>query len=147
MTKLARIMGLVALAGTMAGAPRAEAQAAWTDRADAALRQWFRGPNGVALAQSVQRITHPTGSDANLARYEMRHIGDTLSVLLHVTWVGGLGGSHTTVVAWDFDRRGHKSAAVLRDDAVTSVSGSAARKLNVCFQDEIYPTLHDAVGD
>lgn len=136
--------GAVLLTGVFASSAYA---ASWPDRAEAALTDWLRGPSGVSVAQSIQRIAHPTGSDANLTDVDVRHVGDALSVRLTVSWSGGFGGAHTTVVAWDFDRHGHRSAAVLRDDAMASVSEKNARKLDTYFRDSVYPNLRTAVGN
>ena len=146
MNRSVRLAPVVATLVLLSSAPSWAAQS-WPDRAHAAVVEWFRGPQGVTVAQAIQRITHPTGSDANLANLDVRHVGESLSVRLTVTWVGGLGTAHSTIVAWDFDRRGHRSAAVLSDDAITNVSEKSARRLDTYFRDSLYPALRDSVGN
>lgn len=119
----------------------------WHERAKLALIRMLQGPGGVTVAQSVQRITHPTGSDANLQNYDIQHVGDGISVKLYVTWSGGLGAAHTTTVAWDFDRRRHRSAAILGDNAAFAASEKAARQLDTYFRDELYPVLRQNMGE
>jgi hypothetical protein len=119
----------------------------WPVRAHAVLAKMLRGPSGVTVAQSIQRLTHPSGSDANLANVDIRHLGDSLSVRLTVSWSGGLGAAHMTVVAWDFDHRRHRSAAVLSDDAPFAPSEKSARQLDTYFRDELYPILRQNTGD
>ena len=82
-----------------------------------------------------------------MAHYEIKHVGEMLSVRLTVSWSGGFGGAHMTTVAWDFDHRGHRSAAVLRDDAPVAVADKNARQLDTYFRDEVYPILRQGTGD
>ena len=137
------VFGVLAVAASLA---HAQPQP-WPVRAKLTLIRMFQGPSGVAVAQSVQRIAHPTGSDANLQNYDIQHVGDGMSVKLYVTWSGGLGGAHTTVVAWDFNARHHRSAAILSDNAPFAASEKAARQLDTYFRDELYPVLRQNMGE
>src|SRR5580698_5806213 len=102
MRRIGVVLGVLLVAAVAQAQPQP-----WPVRAKLTLIRMLQGPSGVAVAQSVQRITHPTGSDANLQNYDIQHVGDGMSVKLYVTWSGGLGAAHTTVVAWDFDYRHH----------------------------------------
>lgn len=119
----------------------------WPMRAHAVLAQMLQGPTGVSIAQSVQRITHPSGGEANLAHWHIDHVGETLSVRLTVNWSGALGGEHKTVVAWDFDYKRHRNAAILSDDAPIQASGTSSRQLDAYFRDSIYPMVRRQAGN
>lgn len=137
---------LVAALILVAYASPARADAAWNDQADVVLTQMLGGPSGVSVAQSIQRICHPSGSDANLQTFDIRHVGDALSVRLTVVWSGALGGHNQTVVVWTFDSRAHRSAAVVNDTAAVRTSTKNAQLLNNFFRDEAYPTLRANMG-
>ena len=124
---------------------RAQQPQPWPMRAHAVLAQMLQGPTGVAIAQSIQRITHPSGGEANLAHWHIEHVGETLSVRLTVSWSGLLGGGHTTVVVWDFDYQRHRNAAVINDDAPTPAGGG--RRLDAYFRDNIYPMVRRQAGN
>src|SRR5258708_7953694 len=51
----------------------------WADRAETALRQLMDGPSVTTMANNIQGIAHPTGSDARLRSYKIRRMGDRIS--------------------------------------------------------------------
>jgi len=144
----ARLIGLGVLLAAVLTTFTAHTQPQpWPVRVKLTLIRMLDGPGGVTVAQTIQRITHPTGSDANLQNWDVQPVGDGVQVKLYVTWSGGLGAAHTTAVAWDFNRRHHRSAAVLSDNAPFPVAEKNARQLETYFRDQLYPYLHERMGD
>jgi hypothetical protein len=131
--------------GAAVGAPTNSQGAArvhpWTDRADAQITDMLNGETGPVVAQSIQRITHPTAGGASLVGFEVRHVGIALSLRITVRYAGGLGAEHTMTVVWNFNDREHIVARVLSDNSPIPVAAANARQLDSYFRDEIYPTL------
>lgn len=113
----------------------------WSERADEAVTAMLNDASGPAAAQSIQHITHPTGGGASLAAFDVRHAGKNLSVRLTVSWSGGFGANHTTVVVWTFNRDEHVAARILSDNSPIHVAAANAQQLDRYFQNEMYPVL------
>jgi hypothetical protein len=110
----------------------------WADRADAVVTN-ILNRRGTAIATSIVRIIHPYDLPDRLRRFEVRHEGDGLSVLLKIGWEGDHGGGyHTTLVTWEFDQRQHRHAEA-SDNSGYSVTDPV--RLDAYFRDELYPLI------
>jgi hypothetical protein len=118
----------------------------WADRAETALRQMMDGSFGASMARTIRGITHPTGSDARLRSYDVRRMGDRISVRISTDWQGLSDASYTTDVVWEFDEAHHIVAEVVSDNALFSVAAENARQLDEYFRREFYPVLWTNTG-
>jgi hypothetical protein len=120
----------------------------WAERAGAMLRSMMSGPSGVAAARSIQAIAHPTGRNAQLGDYDVRRVGDRISVRISASWQGGFSGvGYATDVVWEFDETRHISATVVSDSALVRIAAKNARRLDDYFRLELYPVLRSNLGD
>jgi len=118
----------------------------WIDRADTTTRTMLAGPSGLTAAKIIQAITHPTGKNPSLRTFDVRRMGDRISVRLSTSWQGGfVGTDYTTVVVWEFSEGGHISAKVIADD--TMIGPGNARQLDDYFRLEFFPVLRSNTGD
>lgn len=105
------------------------------------------GPSDASMARTIRGITHPTGNNARLRSYDIRRMGDKISVRISTDWQGGFSGDdYTTDVVWEFDEAHHVVAEVVSDNALVSVAAENARVLDEYFRREFYPVLWTNTG-
>jgi predicted nucleic acid-binding Zn ribbon protein len=126
----------------------------WIERADTTLRRMLDGDDGIALARTVQKITHPLGENPSLGGYDVRRMGDRISVRISTNWEGGIvkmdghGARYTTDVVWEFGESGHVSATIISDTfSVGMAQSNAGRQLDDWFRAELYPVLYSNTGE
>lgn len=120
----------------------------WPDKAEATVRRLLSGSSGANIGRSIQTLAHPTGKNGAIAKFEIRHMGDQLSVRIDETWQGGfLGSKNSTTIVWDFDQKRHIAGRVLGDSGALGIDSAHAQKLDQYFASEVYPVLRDSVGE
>lgn len=119
----------------------------WSERADTAVRAVVE-VNQTVLAESVQGITHPSGSSPVLVRTVTRKMGDGVLVKMTVEWAGGFTGErYQTVVAWEFDKESSRGVKIIADNAAFGVGAENLNALNEYFRMEIYPIVKAKIGE
>jgi len=97
-----------------------------------------------SLATLVRKYTHPTGS-GEVIRSVDQAPGSTktsATVLITVAWKGGvLGGTHATVIDWEFNATRSIDVTVPRDDANVPISKDNLSKLKAVFRDEVFASV------
>lgn len=113
----------------------------WNSKVATAVRGILAGETGIAVATSVQRITHPTEKEPWLAGVKIENSAEgSIVVSIDVGWHGGVVGmGYTTTVTWEIGKSGHVRAAVTHDASYQGASGAAV--LDVYFRDRVYPAL------
>jgi hypothetical protein len=122
----------------------------WSNRAEAALTKILRSDSAGAIASSVQRITHPSGSNGVVSAFFITKEKDALpylSALITVKWTGEFGGYRTIVVEWVFDRHGSRQAYITMDDAPIKTSKDNTRRLDDYFRGPVYNMLMVTMGN
>lgn len=121
----------------------------WPERAEVHLRKHlFGGESGQNIANSIQGLTHPSGDAPKLSQFDIRRVGDQLSVVMDVVWKGGLtSAEYTTRVVWEFDKEHHIKASIREDNAPFSATESDVKKLDEYFRTECYAVLRSNLGD
>lgn len=131
--------------------PTVERSLPWIDRAEKVLPTLLDGTNGSLVATAIQTITHSQGNKPRLKTYEIRRMGDRISLRVSINFEAAVlrdsSGNpvvYTTDVIWDFSEQGHVSAKVTADNATWGPGG--AKQLDDWFRNEFYPSLYRAAG-
>ncbi len=115
----------------------------WIDRAQAALRaQLSRLDEQQVIASSIMNITHPTGTNPVLDKYDVGAMGDTLVATLVVDWKGAiLRSNYKTVVRWKCTKTQNLGIDIVSDDGPVGVAPSNLKQLSDWFQTQVYPVV------
>jgi hypothetical protein len=118
----------------------------WAERARTAAGSLY-GAQGQTVANSILGVTHPTGTNAQLANYSVSVEGDQLVSNFDVSWNGGvLGAAYVTSVEWRCSQSSPGSARVTRDTAMIHVAATNAAELDMYFQTAVYKSLMAAAN-
>lgn len=113
----------------------------WARAEDGATRE-FIARNGSALAEKVQKMTHPTGKRAGLLAFEVRAEAEVTAVELEVAWSGRVAGStYRTTVIWEFSRVEHLRLVVASDTSGAAVPPEVVRELDAYFRSTVFPGM------
>ncbi|MFZ3320731.1 MAG: hypothetical protein WA190_00055 [Usitatibacter sp.] len=118
----------------------------WSDRAEIAAKKLVT-KNELGIAESVQRITHPTGKSPTFNRFSISKLSNRILVEIVVDWRGGfVGGNYSTVVLWEISDKGHVGAKVTADSAPTHIGDRNKDDLNEYFRTKVYPAFFSDIG-
>lgn len=144
---LAFIIGSHLYKGGSVNSPLARAAMSWPDRAEIAVKSMM-DKSAANIAGSIQGLTHPSGSNPKMTGYNVRRVGDSLSVKIETKWQGGLTKTdYTTRVVWEFSQTKHVSCAVVEDNAAFAANADAKQKLDDYFRTECYANLRNFLKD
>jgi hypothetical protein len=119
---------------------------AWLRRAAGVLDSLLRSEQAGSIAAAIQRITHPTGKNAQFAGGSVHLSGDRIVVELHTTWSGGfVGGRYSTNVIWELSPEGHIHARVDSDTARVAIAPPNRQQLDDYFRTHLYPYVRTQV--
>src|SRR4029077_6664618 len=120
----------------------------WVQRATEEVNRMMTGVNGPKIASSIQVATHPTGSNPKLESFQVRQVGQDLSVRIDVNWHGGLTKTlYTTRVVWEFNHEHHIRPSITDDSAAVKAEPANLRSLDEYFRTECYAVLRTQLGD
>lgn len=118
----------------------------WSDRADTAARRLIER-NKQKIAEAIQGITHPTGSNPILTGVSTSKFSDRILVEIVVEWRGGvLGNQYSTTVGWEIGQNNHINAKVTLDSAIIGIEARNKDMLNEYFRTKIYPAFYADMG-
>ncbi len=118
----------------------------WPDRAEAVANSIITA-NQQNIANSIQKITHPTGKNPTLASYTISKLNDSIIVEFQVSWLGGLTeNNYTTVINWEINDNNHVAAKVTQDSALVDVESKNANLLDNYFLTKVYPAFVQDMG-